>query len=77
MKKGKLLVTCSRKINKLGVDRKILFVYNERANERKEGRNVIANNSIRNVIRDKGDIDEMIFAADGKEASQTPIHSDR
>ena len=38
---------------------------------------MIANNSIRNVIRDKGDIDEMIFAADGKEASQTPIHSDR
>ena len=38
---------------------------------------MIATNNIRNVIRDKGDIDEMIFAADGKEASQTQIHSDR
>ena len=54
-----------------------MFVYNGRTKGRKEGRNVIANNSIRNVIRDKGDIDEMIFAAEGKEASQTPIHSDR
>ena len=77
MKKGKLLDTCSQKVNKLVVDINILPVYNERTKGRKEGRNVIANNSIRNVIRDKGDIDEMIFAAEGKEASQTPIHSDR
>lgn len=38
---------------------------------------MISNNNIRSVIRDKGDIDEMIFASDGKENSQTQIHSDR
>ena len=30
---------------------------------------MIATNNIRSVIRDKGDIDEMIFAAEGKEAT--------
>lgn len=30
---------------------------------------------IRNIVREKGDIDEMIFASQGKDAGQT--HSDR
>ena len=30
---------------------------------------------IRNIVREKGDIDEMIFANQGKDAGQT--HSDR
>jgi len=29
------------------------------------------------LIREKGDIDEMIFAAQGKDAGQTQTHSDR
>lgn len=33
--------------------------------------------TIRNLIREKGDIDEMIFAAQGKDAGQTQTHSDR
>lgn len=32
---------------------------------------------IRNMIREKGDIDDMIFAGQSKEASQTQTHSDR
>ena len=32
---------------------------------------------IRNMVREKGDIDEMIFAAQGKDAGQTQTHSDR
>ena len=31
--------------------------------------------TIRNIIREKGDIDEMIFAGQGKDAGQT--HSER
>lgn len=30
---------------------------------------------IRNIVREKGDIDELIFATQGKDAGQT--HSDR
>ena len=30
---------------------------------------------IRSIVRDKGDIDELIFASQGKDAGQT--HSDR
>jgi len=32
---------------------------------------------IRNLVREKGDIDEMIFASQGKDAGQTQTHSDR
>lgn len=32
---------------------------------------------IRNLIREKGDIDEMIFASQGKDAGQKQIHSER
>lgn len=34
-------------------------------------------NQIRNIVRGKGDIDEMIFASQGKDAGQTQTHSDR
>ena len=46
--------------------------------EKKEGEQTMTNTAkIRNLIREKGDIDEMIFAAQGKEAGQTQTHSDR
>jgi len=46
--------------------------------KKKEGEQRMTNTvNIRNLIREKGDIDEMIFASQGKDAGQTQIHSDR
>ena len=46
--------------------------------KKKEGEQTMTNTAkIRNLVREKGDIDEMIFAAQGKDAGQTQTHSDR
>ena len=46
--------------------------------KKEEGELSVTNTAaIRNLIREKGDIDEMIFASQGKDAGQTQTHSDR
>ena len=38
---------------------------------------MINTGKIRNLVREKADIDELIFATQGKEEGQTQTHSDR
>ena len=45
--------------------------------KKKEGECMTDISKIRSMIREKGDIDEMIFASQGKDAGQTQTHSER
>lgn len=50
-------------------------MYTGPAFQKKEGEFMTNKVAIRNIVREKSDIDELIFATKGKEAGQT--HSDR
>ena len=66
-----------RKVHKKQVDIKNGVLYTVATLKKKEGERMTDTSKIRSMIREKGDIDEMIFASQGKDAGQTQTHSDR